>query len=186
MGQYDNITNLGMNWGDGNENASGVAEIGYFIPYSWLVPGTGLKKPAGGTTAESLITITGNHVLIAGKYPIAVTPLFDKSGINWESVGEVMSQIMQQGADVFIPDNSVKSLGSIQALKNYAGILLIAKNDDSNHWWQIGSAKIKAKLKLAGGTGVGPTGEVGTKVTAMCHAAAPVYIYQGEVPAPAP
>lgn len=186
MGQYDNLTDMAMNYGDGNENASGVAEVAYFIPYSWFVPGTGLKKPTPAATAGSLITIAGNHVLAAGKYPIPVTPLFEKSGITWESVGEVLSQIFQQGADVFIPDNSVKSLGTAQALKNYAGILLILKNDDSNQFWQIGSAKIKAKVKITGGTGIGPTGEVGSKVSISCHSASPVSIYTGEVPAPAP
>ncbi|RQO65086.1 hypothetical protein DBR40_24760 [Pedobacter sp. KBW01] len=183
---YGTITDLGLSFGDGNENPSGVAEHGFFIPLSFFVDGTGLKAPTAGTTAASLVEITGDHVLKAGKAPIPITPLFSKSGINWESVGEELSQIFQTGAEAFIPDNSSKSLGTGQAIKNYRGILLIGKNDGSNHFWQLGSQMIAAKVtKIQGGTGVGPTGEVGSKVTFQSHGAAPVYVYKGAVPAPA-
>ena len=183
---YDTIDNLAMNFGDGGENPSGVAEVGYFIPLSWFVAGTGLKKPTPAATAESLVEITGDHVLIADKAPIPVTPMFEKSGINWKLAGEQLSKIFEQGAEVFVPDNTSRSLGTAGAIKNYRGILLIMKNDGSGDFWQIGSQALTAKVVDApGGTGVGPSGEVGTKVTFQSYGTMPVYVYKGEVPAPA-
>lgn len=187
MGQYDTITNLGMNFGDGNENASGVAEVGYFIPLAWFAASTGLKAPTESTTASSLIEIATDHVLAAGKYPIPVTPMFEKSGVNWELTGETLSKIFQQGAECFVPDNSATSLGSARALKNYRGILLIKKSDGSGNFWQLGSADLACKVvNIAGGTGQGPNGEVGSRLTFQSYGTAPVFIYKGEVPAPAP
>jgi hypothetical protein len=183
---YNNVTDLALNFGDGEDNPSGVAEIAYFIPLSWFAV-NGLKKPTASTTAASLITISTAHVLAAGKYAIPVTPLFSKSGINWKMAGEELSKIMEIGADIFIPDNSVKSLGTVQAIKNYRGILLIGKADDSGHFWQIGSEKISCKVVGGdGGTGVGPTGEVGTKMSFQSHSSQPVFVYTAGVPIPAP
>ncbi len=177
-----------MNFGDGKENPSGVSEVGYFIPLSFFVDGTGLKKPdPAGTTAESLVEITTDHVLKAGKAPIRITPMFEKSGINWKLAGEQLSKIFEQGVEVFVPDNSAASLGTAGAIKNYRGILLIQKNDGSGEFWQVGSEGLTAKvMDIAGGTGVGPTGEVGSKVTFQSYGIMPVYVYKGEVPAPAP
>lgn len=182
---YDSITDTGLSFGDGNDNPSGVAEIGYFIPLAWFAV-AGIKKPIPATTAGSLVTISTAHVLAAGKFAIPVMPLFSKSGITWKLAGEELSKIFEQGAEVFIPDNSVKSLGTAQAIKNYRGILLIGKNDGSGHFWQIGSEAISAKVMAAdGGTGVGPTGEVGTKLTFQSHASQPVFVYTAGVPVPA-
>lgn len=175
-----------MNFGDGAENPSGVAEVGYFIPLVWFAA-AGLKTPTEGITAESLIEITANHVLAAGKSPIPVTPLMDKSGVSWQLSGEVLSKIFEAGAEVFVPDNSAKSLGTAAAIKNYRGILLIEKSDGSGHFWQLGSASLTAKVtNIAGGTGQGPNGEVGSRVTFQSFGKVPVYVYKGEVPAPAP
>lgn len=183
---YDTITNIGMNFGDGGENASGVAEVGYFIPLSWFAASTGLKAPTESTTAASLIEIATSHVLAAGKYPIPVTPLFEKSGVNWALTGDVLSKIFEQGATCFVPDNSSTSLGSALALKNYRGILLIKKNDGSGDFWQLGSADISCKVEnIAGGTGEGPSGAPGSLVTFKCYGKAPVFIYKGDVPATA-
>ncbi|WP_316780401.1 hypothetical protein [Pedobacter antarcticus] len=180
MEQYDNITDLGLSFGDGNDNPSGVGEIAFFIPFSWMKT---VAKPADATTAGSLITITGNHMMIAGKAPIKVNTLFDKSGINWKLAGEKLSKIFEIGAELFVPDNSVKSLGSAAALKTYRGILLIGKIDGSGHFWQVGSELIAATIvDIAGGTGVGPTGEVGSKITVQSYASVPVYSYEGAVP----
>lgn len=182
---YTSITELGMQFGDGSENPSGIAEKAYFIPLSYFATG-GIKKPTAPTTAGSLVTISVAHVLAAGKAAIEVTPLFTKSGITWKLVGEELSKIFEQGVDIFIPNNSVKTLGTAQVLKNYRGILLIGKNDGTGHFWQVGSEELSAKVIAAdGGTGTGPTGEVGTKFTFQAHSISPIVTYTAGVPVPA-
>lgn len=179
---YDAITNMAMSFGDGGENPSGIAEIGYFIPLSWLQT---IQKPAG-VTAEGLVQITTAHVLKAGKAPIAVTPMFEKSGINWKLAGEQLSKIFDTGAEVFVPNNSAAVLGTAGAIKNYRGIWLFGKADGSGQFWQVGSEALSAKVvDIAGGTGVGPTGEVGSKATIQAYGTMPVYSYEAELPAPA-
>lgn len=177
---YDTLTGQGLSFGDGSENPSGIGEDGFLIPISWIKT---MAKPTPSSTPESLVTITSDYEMNPGKAPIPITSLFDKSGINWELVGEMLSKIFQQGAELFVPSNSIKNIGTLQALKNYRFIVLLPKLDDSGHYYQIGSHKIAAYISGApGGTGVGATGEVGTKVTVQSHGLAPVLIYQGEIP----
>ena len=182
---YETINNLGITFGDGGENASGVAERAYFIPISWFAA-NGIKKPVAGVTAESLVRISVAHVLAAGKTPIPMTPLFTKSGLTWKLAGEDLSKIFEQGGEFFMPSNSAGNLGTAQAIKNYRGIVLVEKIDQSGHFWQIGSEAISAKVTAAdGGTGVGPGGEVGIKVTFQSYSASPVFSYEAGIPAPA-
>jgi len=179
-GQYDNITDMGLSFGDGNDNISGVAEQAFLIPISWIKT---MAKATAALTSGSLVTISGNHLMIVGKAPIPVATLYDKSGITWKLAGEKLSKIFEQGVELFIPENSVKSLGTLAAVKNYRYILLIGKIDGSGTFWQIGSELISATITdIAGGSGIGPTGEVGSKVTLQSYATAPVYSYEGDVP----
>lgn len=181
MGQYDNITNLGISFGDGNENVAGIAEEAYLVPLSWLK--TEVFPDPAGTTAESLVTITGNHLMKTGKAPIHAIPLFEKSGLAWELAGELLSKIFNQGVELFIPDNGAVSLGTLRAIKNYRFILLIRKIDGSGDCWQVGSSYISAKVEnAAGGTGQGPTGEPGTRITLRSYGLAPAFIYKGAIP----
>lgn len=180
MGQYDAITNLGISFGDGNENPSGVAEIAFLIPLSWLKTE---GKPGAGTTAEDLVRITTNHAMQTGKAPIKVNPMYEKSGLTYALEGEVLSKIFSQGAELFVPDISLKSHGSLRAIKNYRFLVLIGKVDGSGHFWQIGDSFISAKISnIAGGTGQGPTGEVGSRITVQSYSVAPVYSYEGDIP----
>ena len=180
MNKYDSLTNIAVTFGDGGENSSGIGEAAYFIPLSWLAT---VAKPTIAATSESVAKITGNHVMKAGKAPILVNALYDKSGLSWKGGGEKMSKIMEQGGEVFIPYNSVSNMGSIAVLKNMRGILLVSKMDDTGHFWQIGSEQIGATFTdMAGGTGVGPTGEVGTKLTIQSYGPVGAWSYEGELP----
>ncbi|MCX2473560.1 hypothetical protein OQZ33_04365 [Pedobacter sp. MC2016-05] len=178
--KYDSVTNLGLSFGDGDDNPSGISEKAWLIPLSWMKT---IVKPTVGTTAGSVVAITGNHLMKVGKAPIECSILFDKSGINWKLAGEKLSKIFEQGAEIFVPNNSVTNLGTARGLKNYRFICLFGKLDDSGHFYQIGSEEISATVTdAAGGTGVGPTGEVGTKFTLQSYAQAPVFSYEGTIP----
>ncbi|HEY0177048.1 MAG TPA: hypothetical protein VGC08_11765 [Pedobacter sp.] len=179
-GQYDNVTDLGLSFGDGDDNIAGVGEQSFFIPLSWMAT---VAKTTPGVTAGTLVSITGNHLMKVGKAPIPVIALFDKSGLTWKLAGEKLSKIFDTGGELFVPNNSVKSLGTASALKNFRGILLTTKIDGSCHYWQVGSELISATVTdIAGGTGIGPTGEVGSKVTLQSYATVPVYSYEGDIP----
>lgn len=182
---YDNITDLAANFVDGHDNTSGIAEQAYFIPYSWFED---IKEPdPEATTAEGIVTITGNHVLKAGKAPISIQPLFDKSGSTTAMEGEILSGIFNTGAEFFLPNVQAKNLGTARALKNYRGIFLVRRIGQKAGFIQIGSKDIAAYIRnVEGGLGTGPTGEVGLKFTAGAYSLAPYYIYDGELPAPAP
>lgn len=86
-----------------------------------------IAKPVQGASADTLVNITLDHVMKVGKSPIPVTPMLDNSGINWKLASETLSKIFEQGAELFIPDNSAQSLGTVAALKNYRFIILIGK-----------------------------------------------------------
>jgi len=178
---YENITDAKLAFVDGEDNTSGIAELAYFIPYSWLATIGAPASPA--TTAASLVEITSNHIMKAAKAPIEMQPLFDKSGFDGALEGEVLSKIWKQGpARFFLPNLNAAALGTAGMIKNYRGIVLF-KRSGGGDFFQIGSADITAKVANGGvSTGTGPTGEPGVFVEFEAYSTMPLYIYKGEFP----
>lgn len=181
MRSYENITDAKLQFIDGLDNTSGVAEVGYFIPLSWMQ--TVAAPLADGTTAASLVEITTAHIMNVGKAPIEMQMLFDKSGVDGAMEGEVLSKIFKQGpARCFLPNINATALGTAGMIKNYRGIFLF-KRIGGGDFFQIGSKEISAKVANGGVTfGTGPTGEVGVFVEFEAYSAMPMFVYQGELP----
>lgn len=180
MRDYKNVTGLAFDFEEGLENASGIQEQAYLIPLSYLK--TEAVPVTEGTTPESLITITGNHVLQTGKAPILCTPMFEKSGSEFDQVGEVGSALFEAPTTFFIPQISAKTIGGAVALKNFRGIVLFRRPGETTGFWQIGTKGMPAKnQKISGGFGTG-TGEVGVKMLVKSTDVTPYYKYDGELP----
>ena len=180
MGTYENLSNLGLNFNDGEDNRSGLDQEAYFVPLIWMKT---IAKPKPSNTNASLLEITESHVMNAGKKPIPMAPLYKKSGLKGSYEGEDFSKIIKQGpAEFFVPSLSVESLVTMAAIKNYRGIVLMKRAGDTE-FIQIGSQGLPANV-VSGDfdTGVGPTGSVGIKVVFEAYGTVPYYIYKGEVP----
>lgn len=178
---YNNITDLKQEFVDGVENASGLQEVAYFIPLSWMA--TIGKAVADGTTAASVVEIEDDHVMKAGKSPIKIQMLYSKSGATSEMEGEELSKVFRQGpAEFFLPNINSGALGTAAAIKNYRGIVLI-KRIGGGDFYQIGSEELAAQV-VSGNVsfGTGPTGEVGIRTAFQAYSAVPFYVYKGELP----
>ncbi len=182
---YDSLTNLGFKFQDGLENPSGIQEIAYLIPVSWLATeGRPIDAPV---SSSDLVKIMTDHVLLAGKAPIEAHPLFNKSGASFKLSGEELSKIFEKDADLFVPQISAESLGSAAAIKNFRFLALIRRPGQNAGFWQIGCKAMPAKVQdIPGGLGNGPTGEPGYRIQLKAFDIVPMYDYQGELPAPAP
>jgi hypothetical protein len=184
---YDALTDIGFKFVDGAENASGMKEQAYLVPVSWIETEAVPVTTPAPTTAKTIIAITGNHVLKDDKAPIAVQPLYTKSGSTFGLEGEELSKIAGSTIELFIPQINADVIGSVAAIKNYRFIVLFRRVGQTTGFWQIGSGEMPAKVENAeGGTGVGATAEVGVKITLKAYDFTPYYNYQGELPAPAP
>ena len=180
MSIYEQIGNLGLTFNDGEDSKSGLDEEAYFIPLSWLKT---IAKTKPSNTVESLTEITESHVMIAGKKPIPLTPLFKKSGFKGAYEGEELTKMIKQGpAEFFIPSLTAATIGTMAAIKNYRGIILM-KRAGASDFMQIGTQGLPA-YAVSGefDTGTGPTGAVGVKVTFEAYGTVPFYMYKGEVP----
>lgn len=178
---YDNITDLKQEFVDGNENASGLQEIAYFIPLSWM---SKIAKPVtDGTTAASIVEIEGDHEMETGKSPIKIQMLYSKSGAESALEGEELSKVFRQGpAEFFLPNINAGNLGTAAAIKNYRGIVLI-KRIGGGDWYQIGSEELAAQVVDGNVSfGVGPTGEVGIRTMFQAYSHTPFFVYKGELP----
>jgi hypothetical protein len=176
---YSNVTNLGLEYEGGLENASGIQEEAWLIPLSYLQTEA---KPVPGTTPESLVTIATNHTLKTGKAPIPCTPMFSKSGHEFKSAGEVGSLMLEGDLVFFVPTISAKTLGGVVVLKNFRGIVLFRRPGQISGFWQMGSKGMPAKTSaVSGGFGTG-TGEVGTKLTLSNTDVSTLYEYTAELP----
>lgn len=185
MSTYDSVTDIGFEFVDGQENASGIQEVAYLIPVSWME--TEAVPVPGGTTSAGIVTITADHVLKTAKAALEAQPLYGKSGFNFKLSGEECSKIFENDVEFMIPQITAKTLGGAAAIKNYRFIVLVRRVGQQTGFWQIGCKAMPAKVQdAAGGFGVGPTAEVGIKITLKAFDIVPVYDYQGELPVPAP
>jgi hypothetical protein len=181
MQNYSSITGLGFQFEDGLENPSGIQEQAYLIPVSYIK--TEGKPVAVATDAGSLATIAIAHVLAAGKAPILVNPLNGKSGANFKLSGEETSKIFETDPELFIPQISAATLGSAAAIKNMRFLLLVRRPGQDTGFYQIGTVGMPAKVQdMPGGLGVGPTGEVGIKITLKAFNTVAMYEYTAELP----
>jgi|GEM_PF-1624486 len=178
---YENITDLKATFQDGSENPSGIAELAYLIPLSWFED---IKTPANpNTTAEGIVRITGNHVLKAGKTPLEVNPLFEKSGAASSLEGEILSKIYKSTVELFIPQVTAQNIGTVTAIKNYRFMVLFRRPDQETGFIQLGSKTMGVYVEAVDANfGTGPTGEPGIKITVGGYNKAPYYFYDGELP----
>lgn len=181
---YDNINDMKAVFADGSENPSGIAEEAYFIPVSWFED---IKVPApGALTADGIVRIAGNHVLKAGKTPILMQPLYEKSGASSSLEGEILSKIFKSSVELFVPQVTAQNVGTVTALKNYRGILFIRRPDQETGFIQLGSKSLAVYVEAVDANfGVGPTGEPGIKITVGGYNKSPYFFYDGELPAAA-
>jgi hypothetical protein len=177
---YNTITDAKLGFEDFQENPSGIEEQAWFIPLSWLLTE---QTTTPGTTAISLIEITTAHIMATGKTPIELTPMFEKSGANSESVGQMLSKMFKPGAKFFIPQVNAQNLGTATMLKNARGIVLI-KRANGGDFYQFGTKKLPAYIMNPSvSLGEGAEGEVGiTLEIAVSASIVPFYIYKGVVP----
>ena len=180
---FENITDMKMGFTD-CENPAGIARKAYWIPDSYIDT---LKSPVPATTAASLVTISGNHVLKAGKLPIEMTLLFEKSGANSTLEGEKKSKISKGTIECFIPNVNANNIGTAKVIKNQSGIVLFKGAEGGAGFWQAGSEDIMVDVEnIDINFGTGPTGEKGVKVTFGWYGSSPFYRYEGELPVPTP
>jgi hypothetical protein len=176
---YDTITDAKFGFEDFQENGSGIAEKAYLIPTSWLQTEV---VPVGSTTTASIVTIATAHTMKAGKAPIEVTPLFDKSGAQAESIGQLLSKMFKPSAKFFMPQITADNLGTATALKNTRFIVLFERA--SGGFFQIGTSKLPAYIMNSPvNFGEGPEGEVGiTLEVGVTASIVPAYVYTATIP----
>lgn len=185
MSIFDDITNYGLRYSDGEDNTSGIQQDAYFLPISWLKT---ISRPKVGTTAASLVHINESHVMNAGKNPVKMYSMFKKSGLKGALEGEELCKIFKQGpAEFFIPRLTADNLGTVTALKNYQGIVLMRRAGEDTEFVQIGSEGMPAQVvNVEYDLGTGPTGAIGIKITFEAYGKVPYYVYKGEIPSDKP
>ena len=177
---YETITDAKLDFQDFQENPSGIEEAAYIIPISWLATE---QTTTPSTTAASLVEIATAHIMMAGKTPIQVTPLFENSSAKSDSAGQMLSKMFKPGAKFFLPQVSAQNLGTVTMLKSVRCLVLI-KRANGGDFIQIGTGKLAAYVMSASvDLGEGVEGKVGTTLEiAVSASKVPFYIYKGVLP----
>ncbi|MGJ1376451.1 hypothetical protein ACR79Q_09870 [Sphingobacterium multivorum] len=184
MSCFETITDMKLSYSDGCENPAGIVPKIYWIPRSDLAS---IAVPTAGVTAASLVTITDAHVLKAGKAPIEMYGLYEKSGANSTLEGEKKSKIAKGTLEAFIPFINAQNLGTSKIVKNQTGILLFKGAEGGPGFYQAGTEDLLVDVEnIDTNFGTGPTGEKGIKVTFGWYGTSPFYRYDSELPVPAP
>lgn len=184
MSCFETVTDAKLGYTDACENPAGISRKGYWIPEDYFAT---IAKPVPGTTAASLVTITAPHVLKAGKTPIEMVVMYEKSGANSTLEGEKKSKVAKGTIEMFIPYLTTTNIGTAKIIKDQSGILLFKGAEGGPGFWQAGNEDIMVDVEnIDMNFGVGPTGEKGIKVTFGWYGSSPFYRYENELPVPAP
>jgi hypothetical protein len=182
MSSYSNIVNLGLTHDDGLENAAGLEENALLLLVGDIA---NEAVPVVGATLESVITISGNHILKAGKAPIPCFTITEKTDLESAMAGEVYSMCFQPNVTIFVPQTAAANVAQYSVLKN-ARLIVLIKPTNEDYYIQVGTGKLAAKTKSGSVKhGKGLTGEKGITFVLEASGPHPYYIYKGAIPAPA-
>ena len=177
--QYSNIVLEGLGFVDGQENTSGIQEDAYLLLYDDIAT---FGSPTPGTTPESLVEISSNHVMKTGKSPIPLYTLYEKSGMDATLTGEMFSKIFISIVKLHLPQPNEKNAVNFSVIKNRRFIVLI-KRAGGTDFIQIGSQGLYAKVKDGSVKfGDGPTGTPGVDFQVEAPSIHPYYVYKGTLP----
>lgn len=182
-GDYANVVLTSLNQVDGAENPSGLQEDSYLLIVSevatWGQPIADPLNPA------AVLTIPTNHVMVAGKAPIPVYSMFDKSDFESPLAGEKGAMIFQPAATFFIPQPTDNNAALLSILKNCRLVALVTRTQGGG-FMQIGTKELSARIKSGSVmAGKGPTGIPGVTFVVEATSIHPYYKYTGTLPAPA-
>jgi hypothetical protein len=177
---FSNSQLTGLLLEEGALNTSGIQEDGFWIPLAYIAA---LKTPKDNpATPLEAMQITEAHVLKAGKSPIPVFTMHDKSGMDSPTVGEKFSKISQPVVKLFTPQPSDENVANYAVMTNQRGILLI-KRAIGGSYKQIGNKGLMAVVKEGSVKfGDGPTGAPGIEFQIEASSVMPFYSYTAELP----
>jgi len=167
---------------DGDDNTAG---IGMTIKVAKLADIQTLAKPdVDDSTAEGsleqLVTISGNHVMKAGKSFRDIYVTLETGKLDHESQGEIDGMSFLNKLEFLIPGSKEKSLGFAQWAKNSSLIFLIPEQDGKIR--QLGHRLYPAKMISApGSTGQKSADRKATTFTFQSARKGPAPIFKGSV-----
>lgn len=182
-GIYENVVLTGLEHLDGDENPSGLQEDALICVASDM--DTIAAPAANPLTPGAVVDITDDHIMKAGKAPIAAYTMFEKSDFNSPLAGEQLSQVFQPAMTFFLPQPSANNAVTLSILKN-ARLIVLFKRTLGGDFAQIGTQGLYAKVKSGSVSfGMGPTGKPGVTFVVEATSTQAFYVYKGAIPAPA-
>lgn len=134
-----------LTWEDGSENMGGFRNYLYLIPISHIQ--TEATLPASPSTSAEMVTLSGSHTLVDGKYWKKVYATTGSVKYTPENQGEIDGQSFKQKGAFLFP-GSGDDVNALARLVNNGNFILILVEENGKRV-QVGSKGHPARIKPA-------------------------------------
>lgn len=164
---------------EGEDNLPGIARA-YIVPVSEI--DTEAVPTATPSTALEKITIIGSHVLATGKYFVKLYSTLGKGNLKFEAKGSRDFENFEISGTLFYPSTKSEALAFSSAILGQDLIIMLEENSDSDHFLQVGTVKLPARIVSMGDWGTELNGEKGITLTiGAFHGKSTPYLYTGTI-----
>jgi hypothetical protein len=173
------FVNLGnLEWADGQDNAPGVAPVGYYALKSTIDNFPLFKANPAEMGDHGLIeSIVGFTFLSGGFYEVYGTQ--GKGKVDSESQGESDCQTFLNKYTFIFPGTTKEAKGWCRQMNN-SDVVFLAREIDGDVVL-IGHKYLRTTFKVTMTSGDAPTSQKGCTVEVSCSHEAPAPIYQGSI-----
>ena len=121
--------------------------------------------------------------MVALKYFVRLYSTQGKGTLNFTAEGGRDFENFSIGGTLFYPSTKSEALAMASAILGRDLIILVEENSDSDHFLQVGTKKLPARLVSSGDWGTELNGEKGITFTIQAfHGKKTPYLYTGVIP----
>lgn len=143
---------------------------------------TEAKPIPNPTTALDKITIDGSHTLVTDAYFVPMYSTLGKGTLKFDAEGSRDFENFKVTGMLFYPSTKKEALAMATALLGQDLIIMGEENSEADHFLQVGTKKLSARIVSSGDWGTELNGEKGITFNFEAfHGKATPYIYDGSI-----
>lgn len=165
-----------LEWADGQINPSGIKNIVYYAPKSWIKTFPRITNPVT-TTAENMV-VDGDFEMEAGKTFLRLYSTQGLGKVYWEPLGEKDHKMFVNKGTFSFPDISTAARSLAKQLINANVVVIVPlPHETEKRYIMLGDADYDVTVSIKGDSGDKPGSDKGIsfEIEAPCTTPLPGY-----------
>ncbi|HNX87694.1 MAG TPA: hypothetical protein PKH58_01315 [Paludibacteraceae bacterium] len=172
-----------LEWLDGQINPSGIKNIVYFAPKSWIKTIPRVTTPVATSTEN--VVVSGDFIMESGKTFLRLYSTQGKGKVSWEPSGEKDHKIFLNKGIFSFPDISVAARSMAKQLINSNVVIIVPlPHETEKRYIMLGDADYDVTVSIKGDSGDKPGSEKGITFEVEAPCTTPLPGYAGELVLP--